>query len=804
MADTDKNAGRLRSGNKNSTGSEGAGKNSSSGAQRKKKTFFSKVAGYESVERERYYAHGWNRITRVLFLLVMIVIAANFVIIQVIKGDYYKQRANAQQNAWRTIPAGRGTIYDTNGIELAVSVAANIVTVDPMIIENAAVNYVKNYVAGKDDVYSEAAAKDKYRKIVAEGLAKTLSLDEDWVFEQVSGSGRYKLIARKIDTELGDKVKAWRNENHIKGVYVDEDSKRIYPLGNLASHVIGFTGNDDQGLVCGVEVALNDELTGTNGRIMTSVDAKGNELPYDSVRRVEAVKGLNPVLTLDATIQSIAQNALRNAIEKYNVIEGAAAIVMNAKNADVLAMASYPDFDLNDPYAKPDWVDDPEWIGNASKDVQILSTTVWRNKALTDTYEPGSTFKTITASVGLEENYVSPNTIVTDSPLILRGWEINCWKKNGDHGNETFADAIKNSCNPILARLALDIGISTYMSYIEAYGFFDRTGIEISGEAMSIMHKDPSDIDLAVMSFGQRFQITPIQMATAYCALANGGTLYKPRIVRELLDQDGVTAKVYEPTALRQVVSKETSEEMMKILEDVVASGTGSNAYVSGYRVAGKTGTSETLQTLTTGRYIASFIGIAPADDPEIVVLVMLDHPDVEDGASGGRQAAPTVGEIIEKTLEYMGVPRRYSELDKKAMMVKSYVPQVLDMSIEEAARELKHYGLVYEVPDLPKDADLSAVKVAVQVPEMGAYIADGSKVMLYVDKETVHKTVRMPDLSGYSLADAFKTLTQMGLNMHAENIGTVIGQNVTPGTHVELGSVVELTVENNETETLG
>ncbi|MBO4325876.1 MAG: PASTA domain-containing protein [Clostridia bacterium] len=783
---------------------DSADKNVGSGAQRKKKPLISKLVSYDSVVREQNYAGGWSRFTRVLFLLLLLVIAGNFVIIQVIKGDYYKQKANAQQNAWRTIPAGRGTIYDTNGVELAVSVAANIVTVDPMIIENAAVNYVKNYVAKDGDVYSDAAAVDMYRKIVAAGLAEILKLDEDWVFGQVSGSGRYKLIARKIDTELGDKVKEWRSEKRIKGVYVDEDSRRIYPLGNLASHVIGFTGNDDQGLVCGVEVALNDELTGTDGRIMTSVDAKGNELPYDNVRRIDAVKGLNPVLTLDANIQSIAQTALREAIVKYNVLEGACAIVMNAKNADVLAMASYPDFDLNDPYGKPDWVDDPEWIGNATKDVQILSTTVWRNKALTDTYEPGSTFKSISASIGLEENYVSPGTMVTDSPLILRGWEINCWKKNGDHGTETFADAIKNSCNPILARLALDIGVSTFVSYIEAYGFYDRTGIEISGEASSIMHSDPTDIDLAVMSFGQRFQITPIQMATAYCALANGGTLYKPRIVRELLDQDGVTAKVYEPVALRQVISAETSAEMMQILEDVVASGTGSNAYVSGYRVAGKTGTSETLQTESTGRYIASFIGIAPADDPQIVVLVMLDHPDVEDGASGGRQAAPVVGEIIEKTLEYMGVPRRYSELDKKAMMVKSYVPDVTGLTFEEARLELKHAGLVMDIRDLPENADLTAFRVAAQMPEMGAYITDGSSVLLYADASTARKTVRMPDLTGYTLLDAYNTLTQMGLNMHAENIGTVTGQNVEPGTQVELGSVVELIVENNETESLG
>ncbi len=770
-----------------------------------KKSLISRLTSYSSVQREYNYAGWTNVFSRVLFLLLIVVIIGNFAIIQLIKGDYYRQKANAQQNAWRTIPAGRGNILDTNGVELAVSVAANIVTVDPSVIKSAADNYVNKYLKKDgDDNYSETVAVDMYRKIVAKGLAEVLGLDEDWVLEQVSADGRYRLIARKIEVELGNKVKEWRSANKIKGVYVDEDSKRIYPLGDLASHVIGFTGNDDQGLVCGVEVALNSELTGTAGRVMTSVDAKGNELPYDSVRRIEAVRGKNPVLTLDVKIQTIAQDALKAAISDYNVLRGGTALVLDARNADVLAMASYPDFNLNDPFACPDWSDSEGWTGKREEDILLLSTRVWRNKALTDTYEPGSTFKSISAAIGIEENRVNANTMVNDSPLTLRGWTIHCWRKNGDHGDETFADAIKNSCNPVLARMALDIGLNTYLSYIDAFGFNDRTGIEISGEAASIMHRNPTDIDLAVMAFGQRFQVTPIQMATAYCALANGGTLYKPRIVKELRDQDGITVKTYDSEPLRQVISKETSAELLEILEQVVASGTGSNAYVSGYRVAGKTGTSETLQSESEGRYIASFVGIAPADDPKIVVLVMLDHPDVEDGASGGRQAAPVVGRIIEKTLEYMGVARRYTELDKKAMMVKSYVPSVVDFTLADAQAELKYAGLTWSCPDLPEGADPSAIRVAAQTPAAGQYITDGSTVMLFVNKDTERQMVRIPDLTGYSLADAYTTLSQMGLNMHAENIGTVLSQSIEPGTMVEKGSVLELKVENSNTESLG
>ena len=767
----------------------------------KEKFRFRDLASGESVEREQNYAGGFNVLTRVLFLLLIVVIVGNFAILQLVKGSYYRKLANAQQNSWRTISARRGAILDANGVELAVNVAANIVTVDPKILDQVAQNYIKKYVAKEGETYSEEMAKDMYRKLVADGLAKVLKLDPDWVLEQVSASSRYKIIAEKIDTDLGDKVKAWRSENHISGVYVDEDTKRVYPGSNLAAHVIGFTGRDDQGLVCGIEVAMNDVLTGTDGRVTTSVDARGNELPYDTVRRIEPENGQSVVLTLDSNIQTIAEQALKSAIEKYNVLEGGSVTVMNAKNADVLAMVSYPDFNLNDPYGKPAWVEKDDWIGNASEDVQILSTTVWRNKALTDTYEPGSTFKTITAAIGLEENKISPGTMVSDSPLSLSGWTINCWKSNGDHGTETFAEAIKNSCNPVLAKLSLDIGLSTYYSYVEAFGFNDRTGITISGEAASIIHNNPTEIDMAVMAFGQRFQITPIQLATAYCALANGGTLYQPRIVKELRDSDGITVKTFEPVAVRQVISARTCSTIMEILESVVASGTGSNAYVSGYRVAGKTGTSETTQTETTGRYIASFIGVAPADDPEIVVLVMLDHPDLESGASGGRQAAPVAGEIIEKTLDYMGVARRYTDLDKQAMMVKDYVPGVTGMTVTEALRELKRAGLLGSAIDLPENGDADSLTVKAQMPSGGEYITDGSTVILYVDADTVHELIRVPDLTGYSLDEAYSTLNQMGLNMSAGSIGNVISQNIPGGTMVERGTVLVLEMENSNTE---
>ncbi len=733
-----------------------------------------------------------------LFVCLLAVILGNFAVIQFIKGDYYQKMAYAQQNAWRTISASRGTITDCNGVELAISVTANQISVNQRTIKDSAANYAKKYMPGVTN------PTQAYQEKIAKALADILALDVDSVLKKIQSDGRYQLIAEKITTEQGDQVRAWISEEHIKGVYVDEDSKRVYPGNQLACHVLGFTGKDDQGLVCGVELALDDLLTGTDGRIVTAVDAGGNELPYDEIRRIEPINGYNAVLTLDANIQKIAENALKEAIEVNAVKNGGTILVLDAQNADILAMASYPYFDLNDPYAAPEGVDvdTEDWNGHTSADVETLSKTVWRNKALTDTYEPGSTFKTITAAIGLEENVIQSDSIVSDNTLTLAGWNINCWRAGG-HGTETFAQAVKNSCNPVMAKLSMDIGIKKFYEYIEAFGFRDKTGILLSGEAASIFHTNPTEIDMAVTSFGQRFQVTPLQVATAYCAIANGGTLMQPRIVKELTDSKGALVKSYESTEVRRVISKETSAEVLKILEAVVAEGTGSNAYVSGYRVAGKTGTSETTETETEGRYIVSFAGIAPADDPEIVVLVVLDHP-TQGGASGGLQAAPVAGTVIEKTLEYLEVERRYTDLDKESIMVKNFVPDVSGKSIPEAIQTLKTYGFTYMLGDVGDQEDLSTLTVAEQFPKTGAFITDGSKIVLYAKTDTDRIQTTVPDLIGYSLEDAYETLSYLGLNMQAENIGAVVAQSPAPGTRVPKGSVIKLELLNRDTETLG
>lgn len=751
--------------------------------KRTKRNYLKAALTYESEDRDDK-VRGKSIAVCVAVIVFMVLLLFRFAYLQFIKGDYYSKKAYAQQNSWRTISAKRGTITDRNGNVLAISVSSCLVNVNQKII--------KDNAPGGD--------VEAYQKKVAQGLSDILQLDYDQTLTKIQSEGRYKLIAEKLEIELGDQLKSWIKEEGIKGVYVDEDTTRYYPNDNLACHLIGFTGKDDQGLVCGVEVALDSMLTGTAGRIITAVDAAGNELPYDEITRLDPQDGNNVVLTIDATIQNMVEKALKETIEEFHVTEGGAIVVMQPDTGDVLAMASYPDFNLNDPYAAPEGYDADTWIGNTNESVKILSETVWRNKALTDTYEPGSTFKSITTAIGIEEGIVNGNTMVSDAPLDLSGWKIRCWRKSNDHGTETFADAVKNSCNPVFAKLSLQIGIEKFYQYIESFGFRSKTGILLSGEANSIFHTNPTEIDMAVTAFGQRVQITPIQLATAYCAIANGGKLVQPRIVKEITDSNNIVVKSYDTTVVRQVISESTSKAVLELLEQVVASGTGSNAYVSGYRVAGKTGTSQTTTTDIDGRYIASFCGIAPADDPEIVILVMLDHPNPTDSsASGGRQAAPVAGELIEKILTYLEVERRYTDLDSQNMMVKSYVPNVTGLSAAEAIAALKEQGFSYTLADADESADFSQITISEQIPRYNSYVMSGSKVVLYTNPETVKQTVTVPNLLGYTLTEAIETLTELGLNVQANNIGEVVSQNIPDGTVVNKGSVIELELINND-----
>lgn len=706
----------------------------------------------------------------VCFTLIVVALVIRVGYIQVFQGEWLQKKAFEQQHRGRTISPKRGTIYDRNYKTLAISASVETIWVSPTNIKE-----------------SELPANE-----IADKLAEILELDREKVYKQITKRSAYEIVKRKVDKEIGDRIREWVKENKIEGIYIDEDSKRFYPDRNLAAHVIGFTDVDNAGLN-GIEIVMEKYLKGVPGKIISEMDASGREMPFTLEKRIEAQDGLNVVLTIDESIQYFAQKSLEKAIDDYKVQGGAIAIVMDPRNGDVLALVSKPDFDLNDPRALPSPavlsaynIDPANWKGTTAEDVKVLSETVWRNKALSDTYEPGSTFKAITSAAGLEEGVIRPDSRVNDFPVQIGKWTLNCWRRGRLHGEEYFYEGVYNSCNPVFVRVAQSLGIERFYKYVKAFGFYDRTGIDLKGESKSIFQPKPVEIDMAVASFGQRFTITPIQLVTAYTAIANGGKLMKPRLVKELTDAEGNIVKKFEPEVIRTVISKQTSDTLREILEGVVSKGTGKNAYVKGYRVAGKTGTS---QTTKNDVFIASFSAFAPADNPVICVLVALFDPKGE-SHMGGAIAAPVAGKLVEDTLNYLGVERRYTEQDMQTLVEEVYVPEVREKKIEEAAKLLRERGLEYKVEG---DGNNKNAIVVEQMPKPDASVPKKSVVILYTNKAQADATVKMPDVLNKTIDEATEALNSVGLNIKVTGMGTAVQQAFAPGTPVRKGEVVEV-----------
>ena len=712
----------------------------------------------------------------VSFTVIVVGLIVRIAHIQFVEGYELQKKAFIQQNTGRVISPIRGTIYDRNGKKLAISVQAATISCNP------------NEIAKNKKLTAEQVAED---------LAQFLSMDKDKVYGIITKNVSSAIIKRKVDRKTEIRIRTWISEKSVRGINIDEDAKRYYPGGNLMSHILGFTGDDNQGLMGGIEEVMDKYLKGVPGKILSEVDARGSAVPTEREKRIDAQDGLNVVLTIDETIQYLVSKSLDKAIADNKVKDGAVAIVMDPNTCDVLAMVSKPDYDLNNPFAYPENIEldiDPsQWKERSKETVEILSKTVWRNKAVSDTYEPGSVFKSITASAGLEEGVVTPDTVTDDFPIKVTGWPkpINCWRVGRPHGTETFREAVYNSCNPSFVKVAQSLGIDRFYSYVRAFGFMDKTGIELKGEAKSQFQSKPKEIDMAVASFGQRFTITPIQLVTAYSAIVNGGKLMKPRLVKELTDSEGNVVTKFEPEVVRTVISKQTSDKMREILEGVVADpkATGNNAYVKGYRVGGKTGTSETTRENV---YIASFCGFAPANDPKVVVLVALFNPQGE-SHMGGVIAAPVVGKIIEDTLNYMQVERQYTEEDMKSMAAAVTVPDVRNKSVGEAVKALKSAGLKYNIEG---EGNTESIVVE-QMPKPYAVVPEDSLVILYTYRPEEPETVPMPDLSGKTISEASYAMNRVGLNIKVSGNGTVYRQQYEPGTMIEKGSVVEVNFRN-------
>lgn len=697
------------------------------------------------------------------FSLLIVALIGRVGWIQIVKGEWYQKMAYDQQNRDREITPRRGTIYDRNMKPLAISATVERIVINPQDFEKI---------------------EDSKKEEIAEKLAQILELSKEEVVKKINRDSSYEVIKKQVEKEIGNEIRKWIKEEEIIGIYIDEDTKRYYPQNNLAAHVIGFTGADNQGL-SGIESVMERYLKGVPGKILSETDASGRYVSFSEEKRINPQDGLNVVLTIDENIQYFVSNALDKAISDNKVLNGAVAIVMDPRNGDILAMVSKPDFDLNSPRAVPPGEDPETWNGYSADGVAKLSQTVWRNKCVMDTYEPGSTFKAITSAAGIEEGVVNADTMTSDHTITISGHNINCWKPNA-HGVETFREAVYNSCNPAFVKVAQSLGIETFYKYLRAFGFYDKTGIMLPGETKGQFHEKPTEIDMAVASFGQRFQITPLQLVTAYSAIANGGNLMKPRIIKELTDADGNVVEKYEPEVIRNVISQKTSEDLRDILEGVVSEGTGKNAYVKGYRVAGKTGTSETIKD---GVYIASFTGIAPADNPAISVLVAFDNP-TGDSYYGGVVAAPVAGKIIEDTLNYLGIERRYNEKDLEMMAEEVIVPDIRDMTVQEAKKILRDKGLEWKIEGDDKANDAI---VKQQTPRPGAKIAKNSIVITYTSTPEIEKMVKVPDLTMKTVDEATRALNDVGLNIKINGLGNAMSQNIEAGVEVPEGSVIEV-----------
>ncbi|NLO88975.1 MAG: stage V sporulation protein D [Clostridia bacterium] len=695
-----------------------------------------------------------KRIAKLFILLagVIFLLFLRLGYIQFVKGDELQQKALDNRLREVVVEAKRGAIYDRNERELAVSVSADSVVAFPPQIKRT----------GKAEE-------------IAEQLAEILEMDKKEVLKKITQNSSSVWVKRKIkDFEKGRKIK----ELDLEGIEVIEESQRFYPNGTLACHLLGFAGIDNQGLE-GLEVAFDEELRGVPGRIVMEFDAAGRKLPQAVHRYISSKDGNNLVLTIDETIQYIVERELDQLMNSGVNPKGAAIIVMNPKTGEILALGCRPSFDPN----------------NFSK----FSPKTWRNIAVSDTYEPGSTFKIITAAAALEEGVIRDNERFYDPGYIKVGSErIRCWT-NVPHGSQTIEEALMNSCNPVLASVGLrltnkDRGL--FYEYIKNFGFGKATGITLPGEGKGLLIplEQLKDINIATISIGQGISVTPIQMITAVSAVANGGNLMKPLLVKEIRDNSGKVVEKFEPQKVRQVISPETSERLCKMLENVVNEGTGSRAFIEGYRVAGKTGTAQKVGKggYVPGKYVASFVGFAPANDPQVAALVIVDEPQGYP-YYGGTVAAPIFKRVVEDTLHYLRLPKQDTGVKPPEMPGEESpkpredveVPDVVGLSPNEARQKLAQARLEVETVGLGE-------KVQNQLPKPGAVVKEGTKVIIYLDQESSQE-VLVPDVSGKRIFEVADLLESLGLELIPHGSGKAHRQKPAPETKVKRGSKVEV-----------
>ncbi|MCD8106401.1 MAG: PASTA domain-containing protein [Oscillospiraceae bacterium] len=728
---------------------------------------------------------------RLLVPLLLIMMAALVYVsyamyqVAVVDSAKYQALANEQQFKTTTISATRGTIYDANGQVLAQSVTVYTVYVDPTTYRDR-----------------DTDQKD----LIVETLSEYLDVDEDVIEEKLNKDNAYQVIATEVDKTTATEILTIMSEAGITSVAATATTERYYPQDDLAANVIGHLHYDGYGIY-GIESYYDDYLTGTDGAIVTAIDANGSEIQYKYKSSYDAVDGYSVYSTIDATIQYYVEEALANAVSSNDPEDGACAIVMNCKTGEILAMASSPTYNLNEPSVVTDeslseylaglsdTATDEEYSAALSESLY----TQWTNKAISSLYFPGSVFKVVTGSAALEENAISlSNTFTCSGSITVMDTIYHCWSSSS-HGSQTFVEAMTNSCNPAFVQIGQKLGAKAFCKYFEAFGLTQKTGIDLPAESNSLYIDSDSMtlVNLASSSFGQANKITPIQMICAFAAVINGGYLVTPYVVDKVVDSEGNIIMQNETTIKRQVISEETSETMREVLETVVNTNSGSNAYIKGYRIGGKSGTSQKLDEDSTGStYVSSYVAFYPADDPEIIMLVMVDEP-TNGLYYGSAVAAPVVVEALSDILPYLGYYAEYTEEDLEDMDVS--VPYIRGSTVEQATSTLEALGLEIEVIG-------SGDTVIRQVPSSGSTMPTGCTVVVYTDEDYDVQYTTVPDISGCSLSEANRLLSNAGLNLlplggAAQKSGAVCSgtSNYSVGTTVEVGTIIEAYFVVNE-----
>lgn len=724
-------------------------------------------------------------ILAIVFMLVFVILLGRVAWIQFVDGEWLKEKEYSQSTSSTLISAKRGTIYDSTGKALAVSVEVDTISVNP--------EYIK--AKGKDG-QSDEEATEELKRNMANAFAEIFELNSDEVYKKLTSSNSVETIASKVETDKVDELKKWLEENDVEsGVNIDADVKRYYPYDNLASNVIGFCGSNNQGLD-GIELSYDDVLKGTSGKLTTAIDVTQDAIPDKNEEYIAPENGSNIYLTIDSNIQTIVEKYLKQAVEENECKDGGNAIIMDPSNGDILAMATYPDYNLNDPYTPNSSISEGWDILSGQEQTNRLYS-MWRNRAVLDTYEPGSTFKVITASIGLEENVVETDT---ENDFFCSGYEevadrqIKCTSTSG-HGKQTLRNALENSCNPALIQLGQRIGVDKFYDYLEAFGLFDNTGIDLPSEGTSTFwaKENVGPVELATMSFGQRFTITPMQLVTAISSIANDGKIVTPHVVRQIENPDTGTVTNVESKEVRQVISTETANKMKDMMKSVVEDGGGRYAQVKGYTIGGKTGTSEPDPNHPEDGYVASFVAIAPVDNTELVALVTLYNPQ---GSNyyGGSIAAPVVSQILSEVLPYLDIPSNDSSTENTETTIS--VPDVTNKTVAEAQKKLSEVGLEYSTSASADDI------VKEQVPPKGTSLTSGGIIKLYAEGNDDRVSQSVPDLKGVTFEQAQIMLKAKNLNIASTGSGIVITQDPQSGTQVDEGTVINVTLQEKTSTT--